>query len=147
VLEIVVVFLLARHNGRMVEGKGLRGTMYRWGTVGFWFGGEILGSIIGLAASGRHSTALGIYLFALLGAALGAVLAYLWAKQASPAPAVWAMTPPTGVPAWASPTPGLPPVTTIPAGVQLRVEQRVGDWAMVRASNGWTGWVDARQLG
>jgi SH3-like domain-containing protein len=32
------------------------------------------------------------------------------------------------------------------AGLELQLLQQVGDWAQVRASNGWTGWVDARRL-
>jgi hypothetical protein len=37
-------------------------------------------------------------------------------------------------------------MTPLAGYLDLMVVQRVGDWARVVASNGWTGWVDARLL-
>jgi hypothetical protein len=54
--------------------------------------------------------------------------------------------PPGGLPAWATPNASLPPVAMLPRYLELLVEQRLGDWALVRAENGWRGWVDARML-
>lgn len=53
--------------------------------------------------------------------------------------------PPEGFPAWPTPDPA---GTSTPLAGNLDVEviQRIGDWAQVRASNGWSGWVDARRL-
>jgi len=34
----------------------------------------------------------------------------------------------------------------VPERVELVVDQHSGDWALVRAVNGWTGWVDYRRL-
>jgi len=51
-----------------------------------------------------------------------------------------------GLPAWAEPDPARPPVTSLAQGLDLVVEKRSGAWARVRAVNGWTGWVDGRQL-
>jgi RsiW-degrading membrane proteinase PrsW (M82 family) len=66
-----------------------------------------------------------------------------------PAPtAAWVPThlvPPEGLQSWDQPDPSRP-MTPLAGGLELRVVQRVGDWAQVAASNGWTGWVDARRL-
>lgn len=51
-----------------------------------------------------------------------------------------------GLAAWDAPDPSRPSTAALAEGVPLEVLQRTGDWAEVRAENGWTGWVDARQL-
>jgi RsiW-degrading membrane proteinase PrsW (M82 family) len=64
------------------------------------------------------------------------------------APAAWAPThlaPPEGLQSWDQPD-GSRPMTPLAPGLELLVVQRIGDWAQVRAVNGWTGWVDARRL-
>jgi uncharacterized membrane protein YhaH (DUF805 family) len=53
--------------------------------------------------------------------------------------------PATGMPSWPTPDPA-GPVTSLAAGLHLAVTHRVDDWAQVRASNGWVGWVDGRRL-
>lgn len=53
--------------------------------------------------------------------------------------------PPEGLPSWAAPDPS-GPSTPLAGGLELEVVQRVADWAQVRASNGWVGWVDGRRL-
>jgi hypothetical protein len=66
----------------------------------------------------------------------------------APPPAAFAPThgvPPEGLPSWALPDPS-GTSTPLAAGLDLEVVQRVGDWAQVRASNSWTGWVDGRRL-
>jgi len=66
-----------------------------------------------------------------------------------PAAAVWKAThevPAAGLSAWEQPNPQLQPVTTLAARVQLRVDEMRGAWAKVTAENGWSGWVDGRQL-
>lgn len=50
-----------------------------------------------------------------------------------------------GLPAWQVPN-GSTPAIGLASGLELQLVQRVGDWAQVRAVNGWTGWVDARRL-
>jgi hypothetical protein len=50
------------------------------------------------------------------------------------------------MPAWAQPDPASPPAVSVPGNVDLMVENRVGDWALARAANGWRGFVDARTL-
>lgn len=51
-----------------------------------------------------------------------------------------------GLPAWAVPDGSTTPEAELPAGIELRVLERQGDWARVEASNGWVGWVDGRAL-
>ncbi len=53
--------------------------------------------------------------------------------------------PPEGLPSWPTPDPA-GPVTPLAGGLDLELVRRIGDWAEVRASNGWSGWVDARRL-
>lgn len=55
-------------------------------------------------------------------------------------------TPAGGLDAYPAPDPGAGGPIRLDPGLQLRVEQTTGDWAQVTASNGWTGWVDARRL-
>jgi len=56
------------------------------------------------------------------------------------------LVPAGGIPAWAAPDPSRPPVVNLAERVQLVIDQRAGDWALVRAQNGWSGWVDGRRL-
>jgi hypothetical protein len=50
-----------------------------------------------------------------------------------------------GLPAWQV-RDGRTPAVGLAGGLELEQTQRIADWAHVRASNGWTGWVDARRL-
>jgi RsiW-degrading membrane proteinase PrsW (M82 family) len=50
-----------------------------------------------------------------------------------------------GLPSWQVPN-GTTAATKLAGGLELAMVQQIGDWAQVRASNGWTGWVDARRL-
>jgi hypothetical protein len=68
---------------------------------------------------------------------------------AQPAAGPWAPThvvPAGGLPAWATPDPSAPQAAKLEAGVELQVTEQRGDWAHVVATNGWSGWVDARRL-
>jgi protease PrsW len=65
------------------------------------------------------------------------------------AQSAWAPThlaPSGGMAAWGTPDPSQPPVALLPSWLELAVETRAGEWAQVRASNGWRGWVDGRLL-
>jgi RsiW-degrading membrane proteinase PrsW (M82 family) len=69
--------------------------------------------------------------------------------SAPPAPPAWAPThlvPPGGLAAWNAPDPSSPPLLILPERLELVVESRAGAWALVRAINGWRGWVDGRRL-
>jgi len=62
---------------------------------------------------------------------------------------VWAPThrvPDSGLQAWAAPDPARPPIATLAPRLDVRAMEQAGDWTRVVASNGWTGWVDARLL-
>jgi hypothetical protein len=63
-------------------------------------------------------------------------------------PPVWRRTHTTapGARAWAAPNPAMPPLMDLAAGTEVRVLERLGEWARVDATNGWSGWVDARLL-
>lgn len=53
----------------------------------------------------------------------------------------------TGLDAWASPDPALPPTARIDPGVEVAVvEHHDSGWASVSCFNGWSAWVDGRQL-
>ena len=68
---------------------------------------------------------------------------------ATPVAPAWAPThlvPPGGMAAWNAPDPSRPPIYNLPERLELVVESRAGAWALVRAVNGWRGWVDGRRL-
>jgi MFS family permease len=100
VLEFIVVYLLGKHNKTVVENKGHRGGKYMGITIALWFGGEILGLIVGLLLEGTKGFAVA-YLFAIAGAVTGAVIAWLIAKQVPASPMLtWNpthRTPPDGL--------------------------------------------------
>jgi len=76
-LEILALIGLTKTIGKIVEGKGYKSGGYKLLTVLMWFGGEILGAIIGaMVAEGGESAQCLTYLFALAGAGLGAFGAY-----------------------------------------------------------------------
>jgi protease PrsW len=56
------------------------------------------------------------------------------------------VVPAGGAPAWLVPDPSQPPVLGLAPGLELALEGRLHDWALVRAANGWRGWVDGRLL-
>jgi len=57
-----------------------------------------------------------------------------------------AVIPASGLPAWTGPDGSQPPATQLQAGVEVRVAERVGDWARVECWNGWTGWLNGSLL-
>ena len=64
-------------------------------------------------------------------------------------PAYWSPThfvPAAGMAAWDHPDPARPPRVVLNAGLGLVIDGIAGDWALVRAVNGWRGWVDGRRL-
>lgn len=71
------------------------------------------------------------------------------AAPAQPQPPFWTPThlvPPGGMAAWDAPDPSRPPMLNLPERLELVVDSRAGAWALVRAVNGWRGWVDGRRL-
>ena len=74
------------------------------------------------------------------------------AASAVPTPAAtptWTPThrvPPAGMAAWERADPSAKIIAQLAAGLELQLVEQLGAWARVRASNGWTGWVDGRIL-
>ena len=84
-LEILLLIFLTRRVGEIVEAKGRKGGWYKLLTVVLWIGGEVVGAIIGgVVAAMTGSGNLFIYLFALMGAAVGAGLSFVVAKSVTP---------------------------------------------------------------
>jgi len=93
-LEILALVYLTRKIGGVVEAKGHKGGRYKVLTVVLWIGGEFVGAILGGVLSGGAESGLGaVYLFALLGAAAGAGLAYFIAANVPPAIPVTPLVP------------------------------------------------------
>ncbi len=89
-LEIIILFKLCGSIGRIVEKKGRRSGWYKLLLILFWFGGEVVGGICGAimvaVANGTDDAGMGAaYLCALLGAVLGAFIAFTIAKGVPPA--------------------------------------------------------------
>lgn len=65
-------------------------------------------------------------------------------------PVPWKRThlvPAAGLPAWERPDPQAPSVASLAGGLGVAVrEQRADSWARVVCENGWSCWVDGRQL-
>ena len=83
-LEILALIALTRKIGSMAEAKGHSGGTYKFFTVLLWFGGEVVGFIIGsdmYKSSDADGFNLAAYGIALIGAAAGALAAYLLASN------------------------------------------------------------------
>ncbi|WP_406859082.1 hypothetical protein ABZO31_02055 [Streptomyces sp. HUAS MG47] len=55
------------------------------------------------------------------------------------------VVPRDGLPAWEAPDPSLP-TDPLDAFLPVQLLDRVGDWAQILCSNGWSAWVDGRLL-
>ncbi|MCP3998604.1 MAG: hypothetical protein GY722_26570 [bacterium] len=51
-----------------------------------------------------------------------------------------------GLDAWTLPDPAASPSSELEGGVEVQVVETAGEWAKVRGSNAWEGWVDGRLL-
>jgi hypothetical protein len=56
------------------------------------------------------------------------------------------LVPAAGMAFWDAPHPSRPTAGQVPGNTELSVDATAGDWAQVRAGNGWQGWVDGRLL-
>ena len=84
-LEIILLIYLTRHIGEIIEEKGRKSGWYKVLTVVLWIGGEVFGAIVGAVVSELSGTGTFlVYIFALVGAAIGAGLAFMIAKSLSP---------------------------------------------------------------
>jgi len=81
-LEIVALVILTSKMGAMTGQKGYRSDWFKVMAIGLWFSGELVGGVIGTLATARAGSPLaGTYLVALIGAAVGAVIAVLAANR------------------------------------------------------------------
>jgi predicted branched-subunit amino acid permease len=78
-LEIIAIWAMTSQIGKVVKAKGHKSGWYQVMTVVFWFGGELIGALIGAAISDGDTC--GTYGFAIAGAAAGAGVAYLIARS------------------------------------------------------------------
>jgi uncharacterized membrane protein YeaQ/YmgE (transglycosylase-associated protein family) len=84
-LEIILLVFLTRHVGEIVQAKGRRGGWYKLMTVLLWLGCEITGAFIGgIVVALSHSGTLLVYVFALVGAAVGAGISVIIARAVPP---------------------------------------------------------------
>ncbi len=83
-LEIVILFFLARSVGEIVRSKGRQAGWYQVLAVVLWIGGELTGGVIGGIVGALTDTGMALaYVFALLGAAVGAGISLLVARSLS----------------------------------------------------------------
>lgn len=90
-LEILLIIAISKKISAMMTQKGRSPTGYVVIFVFLWFGGEILGGILGAIASilidpramDGDQFMCGAYIFALIGAAIGGTIGYLIANSAS----------------------------------------------------------------
>ncbi len=64
----------------------------------------------------------------------------------APHPTQIYLVPPGGMAAWSTPDPSQAPIANLPERLELVIDNNAGAWALVRAVNGWRGWVDGRRL-
>lgn len=105
---------------------------------------EVQGHLTAIRAIRAELAALPKVQAVAAGAAAGAAV-----EAAAAAPTPWLpshVVPAGGMAAWAAPDPTQAPIVSLAERLELAVDGRAGDWARVRAVNGWTGWVDARLL-
>jgi hypothetical protein len=93
-LEIVIVYVLAKNIGNKVAAKGHRRFSYQLMLVALWIGGEITGAIFGFVLQAVMANGVAApeeqgfpwlgYLCALAGAVIGALIAFAVANSLAP---------------------------------------------------------------
>ncbi|MEP6922886.1 MAG: hypothetical protein ABI954_00350 [Pyrinomonadaceae bacterium] len=84
-LEIILLIGLTKKIGNMLNAKGRKSGWFKLLTVVLWIGGELIGAVIGAVIGEISDLGLVVaYPLALLGAAGGALTAYLIAKNVRP---------------------------------------------------------------
>ncbi|HWE94671.1 MAG TPA: hypothetical protein VG269_11970 [Tepidisphaeraceae bacterium] len=80
-LEILILWQLCKNVGVKLRAKGRKPGGYQFMLIAMWFGGEIIGGIIGAIAL---DGGLGAYLLAILGAVAGVVGAFVIVNSVAP---------------------------------------------------------------
>jgi hypothetical protein len=105
-----------------------------------------------------YPTTVAVLVAIVLGVAAGVGARALLAQSrggtpADPAPMAatpgWAPThvvPRGGMRVWERPDPSAPPLTRLAGGLEVQVREESGGWTRIGCANGWSGWVDGRQL-
>lgn len=81
-IEILCVIALCKHLGSLLRAKGRRPGGFQALAVVLWFGGELTAAVIGVTLG---ITGAGLYVTTLLGALVGASIAWAVASLARPA--------------------------------------------------------------
>ncbi len=81
-LEIIALIVLAKRIGSILREKGRKAGWYQFLLVVLWGGGQFVGFIAGIVLTDAED-GLVLYLFAIIGAALGATIAFYIANSAS----------------------------------------------------------------
>jgi hypothetical protein len=87
-LEIIILFVMCKNMGQLVRRNGRRPFGFQLLLIGMWFGGELVGGLLGTIATtmidGRYEGVGPLtYLCALVCAGIGAWLAFHIARSAS----------------------------------------------------------------
>lgn len=77
-LEIILMIRISARIRDMAKAKGYKGNRKRWEFVAAWIVAELAGAVVGATIFGEG---LGIYIFALIGAAVGARAYYKYVER------------------------------------------------------------------
>lgn len=80
-LEIIALIFLTKKIGAICEDKGRKAGWYKALTVLLWFGCEVAGAFIGVITVGGGVI---VYVYALIGAVVGAGISFVIAKNLKP---------------------------------------------------------------
>ncbi len=88
-IELIALVLLVLRVGKILEAKGRKALHYQILTVALWFGGELLGAIVGFAIIviiDPHDLVVFVLIVicVLSGAAAGGLASYLIARRVPP---------------------------------------------------------------
>ncbi len=144
---IAIVGLVAFQLQRAAEGTGV--------SAGDFYGFAMYLCLLAGIALAIAPSPSGATTSLMPGATASTPAAYVPPPTPAPAPVpaatapVWSPTHRvTGgpLPAWDVPNPTSAAVANLDDTLEVTVTERMGDWARVLCSNGWSGWVDGRRL-
>lgn len=83
-IEVLILWFLTQHISKTVRQKGYKSGRYIALTVVLWFAGQFAAGLLGATAAAGSSSQFGMGIIALLGAAVGAGMAYGIANNLAP---------------------------------------------------------------